>query len=99
MPCLAHHKCWAVGIALLMLVLPLQLPLPQPTAGAPGHGQPMAGLGESGLLSHALMAGQLSSGLVSPSLLGTTGTVGVVFVWSTGAADRKMAPPETEITL
>lgn len=100
LPCLAHQKCWAVGIALVMLVLlPLQLPLPQPycrsTWSWQGHGR----LGQSDLLSQALMAGQLSSGLVSPSFPGTTCTVGVVFVCSTGATGRKMVPPETEITL
>lgn len=100
LPCLAHQKCWAVGIALVMLVLlPLQLPLPQPycrcTWSWQGHGR----LGQSDLLSQALMAGQLSSCLVSPSFPGTTCTVGVVFVCSTGATGRKMVPPETEITL
>lgn len=42
--CLAHHKCWAVRVALAMLVLlPLQPPLPQPycrcTWPWKGHGR------------------------------------------------------------
>lgn len=57
----------------------------------------MAGLPESGLLSHALVAAQISSGLVR--ILGTTCIVGVVFVCRTGATGRKMVPPETEIAL